>query len=90
MASPFAFRTLSKGLRTPHSARMFGATARRTAGQQLGRRAYSSAKAGESAKASSDIPWFVLNRQLNLFNLVLGSRDQLSPKPKLKPRPKPN
>lgn len=58
MVSPFAFRTLSRGLMTSQSARMLGATARRTAGQQLGRRAYSSAK-GSETKASSDLPWSV-------------------------------
>lgn len=51
MAFP-AFRTFM----TSQSARMLGATARR-AGQQAGRRTYSTAKPAEGK--GSDIPWLV-------------------------------
>lgn len=51
MAFP-AFRTFM----TSQSARMLGATARR-AGQQAGRRTYSTAKATEGK--GSDLPWLV-------------------------------
>lgn len=52
MAFP-AFRTFM----TRQSVRMVGATARR-AGQQLGRRTYSTAGPGTEAK-QSDLPWLV-------------------------------